>query len=209
MDGLDALRYVLENEIPGCLVECGIGSGQFPVMWAEELVRRGVNDRVLYLIDTFRGMTEPGPNDRTTEDACLFKMTSTEVQEYFDERQQDGYNTWCYVGLPQIHQRMVSTRYDLSKIHYIVGDVRKTLQDEQNRPPAPIAILRLDTDFYDSSKIELETLYDRVVGGGIIIFDDYHHWDGQRRATDEFFKERGLTPKIVNLGNKQAAAMIK
>ena len=209
MDGLKSVRYVLANDIPGCFVECGVGSGQFPVMWAEELVRQGVDDREIYLVDTFRGMTEPGPNDKTTDDAELFRMTSEDVKEYFDERVRPECNLWCYVGLPDIHARMVRTKYPLDKIQYVIGDVRETLLNEANRPPAPIAVLRLDTDFYDSSKIELETLYDRVVDGGIIIFDDYHHWDGQRRATDEFFKERGLTPKIVNLGNKQAAAMIK
>ena len=62
----------------------------------------------------------------------------------------------------------------------------ETLQNNENIPDK-IAILRLDTDWYESSKFELETLYNNVVSGGVIIFDDYYHWDGQRRAVDDFF----------------------
>jgi hypothetical protein len=83
-----------------------------------------------------------------------------------------------------------------------------TLQDSKNIPDQ-IAILRLDTDWYESSKFELEQLYNNVVKGGIIIFDDYYHWDGQRRATDEFFKSIGITPAYINIGNQKTAAIIK
>lgn len=75
--------------------------------------------------------------------------------------------------------------------------------------PDTIAVLRLDTDWYESSKFELEIMYDRVAAGGVIIFDDYYHWAGQRRATDEFFQARGIVPNIVNIGNSKTAAMIK
>jgi hypothetical protein len=67
----------------------------------------------------------------------------------------------------------------------------------------------LDTDWYESSKYELEQMYDNVVIGGVIIFDDYYHWDGQRRATDDFFLNKNINYDFVNLGNNKTAAIIK
>jgi len=84
----------------------------------------------------------------------------------------------------------------------------ETLKDK-TKIPEKIAILRLDTDWYESSKYELEQMYDNVVTGGVIIFDDYYHWDGQRRATDEFFLSRNLNYDFVSIGNNKTAAVIK
>jgi hypothetical protein len=90
----------------------------------------------------------------------------------------------------------------------VVGDVMKTLADPKNIPES-IAILRLDTDWYQSSKYELEQLYSKVPKGGVVIFDDYYHWDGQRRATDEFFAEIGESPIIIPTGNRKTGAFVK
>jgi len=84
----------------------------------------------------------------------------------------------------------------------------ETLKDK-TKIPEKIAILRLDTDWYESSKYELEQMYDNDVSGGVIIFDDYYHWDGQRRATDNFFKSRNISYDFVNIGNHKTAAIIK
>jgi hypothetical protein len=102
---------------------------------------------------------------------------------------------------------LTSTRYPEHKLHYVVGDVCETLKHDVNIPEK-IAILRLDTDWYESSKIEMEKLYPKVVQGGVIIYDDYFHWDGQRRATDDYFKTIGESPTFVKL-NESVAAMIK
>jgi len=69
--------------------------------------------------------------------------------------------------------------------------------------------LRLDTDWYESSKYELEQMYDNVVSGGVIIFDDYYHWNGQRKATDDFFASKNLKYDFVNIGNNKTSAIIK
>jgi O-methyltransferase len=120
----------------------------------------------------------------------------------------DKTNEWCYCPLDFVKERLNKTGYDQDKLHYIVGDVMETLQIKENIPDK-IAILRLDTDWYESSKFELETLYNNVVTGGVIIFDDYYHWDGQRRATDDFFKKRGYNYNFVNIGNYKTSAIIK
>ena len=83
-----------------------------------------------------------------------------------------------------------------------------TLKDK-SKIPSKIAILRLDTDWYESSKFELEQMYYNVVKGGLIIFDDYYHWDGQRRATDDFFRKIGIQYDFVDIGNCKTSAIIK
>ena len=117
-------------------------------------------------------------------------------------------NGWCYTPLEEVQKRLNSTGYPRNKLHYIVGDVMETLKDK-TKIPEKIAILRLDTDWYESSKFELEQMYDNVVIGGVIIFDDYYHWDGQRRATDDFFEKISINYDFVNIGNNRTSAIIK
>lgn len=79
---------------------------------------------------------------------------------------------------------------------------------EKKYIPDKISVLRLDTDWYESSKFELEKLYPNVVDGGVIILDDYFHWDGQRRATDEYFQENNIK-KTIFRNNKKTGFFIK
>jgi len=99
------------------------------------------------------------------------------------------------------------TNYPSKYLHYIVGDVCETLNNDVNIPKN-IAVLRLDTDWYYSSKIELEKLFPNVVKGGVVIFDDYYFWDGQRKATDEYFKELNEDYEFIKV-DSQTAAIIK
>jgi hypothetical protein len=62
-----------------------------------------------------------------------------------------------------------------------------------------IAVLHVDGDWYESVRVCLESLYDRVVAGGIVQIDDYGHWEGARRAVDEFFAKRGLSPVLSRI----------
>lgn len=208
MDGADAVRYVLSNKIGGCFVECGIDGGNFEDIWIRELNRQGeIRDIVMY--DTFAGLTKPGVYDYTCETSTLYKRVNDEVmQEWESKRVDDTTNSWCYTPLEVVKSRLEKTGYPIQKLHYIVGDVLETLQNPLNIP-GKIAILRLDTDWYESSKFELEKLYEKVSVGGVIIFDDYYHWDGQRRATDEFLLEQNITATIVPIGNGKTGSMIK
>jgi len=208
MDGADAIHYILDNNIEGAIVECGVESGNFEDIWITELMKRN-QLRDLYLYDTFGGLTKPGEYDYTCANASIYSMGNTEVLRSWEERQLgDKVNSWCYCPLNAVVERLSSTGYPQTKLHYIVGDVMQTLQNRHNIPDR-IAILRLDTDWYESSKFELEKMYDSVVRGGVIIFDDYYHWDGQRRATDEFFTARNLNYNFVNIGNGKTSAIIK
>jgi O-methyltransferase len=208
MDGVDAIRYILANNIEGDIVECGVESGNFEYIWIQELLKQG-KVRDLYLYDTFGGLVQPTNYDYTCENAVLYKMSSNEVYEFWKKSKiNENTNNWCYTPLEAVQKRLRETGYAQDKLHYIVGDVLNTLQDKSNIPEK-ISILRLDTDWYESSKFELEQMYDNVVPGGVIIFDDYYHWDGQRRATDDFFASKHLQYDFVNLGNAKTAAIIK
>jgi hypothetical protein len=208
MDGSDAIKYILKNNIEGVIVECGVDSGNFEYIWINELMQNNVF-RDIYLYDTFGGLVKPSEYDYTCDNAVLFKMNKDEVYRLWESNIiNDKTNGWCYTPLEIVQNRLNSTGYPQSKLHYVVGDVMETLKDK-TKIPEKIAILRLDTDWYESSKYELEQMYDNVVVGGVIIFDDYYHWDGQRRATDEFFKSRNINYDFVNLNNGKTSAIIK
>jgi len=208
MDGADAITYILQNNIEGVIVECGVESGNFEHIWINELMKNNTV-RDIYLYDTFGGLVEPTEYDYTCKDAKLYQMNKDDVYNMWKSNIiNEKENGWCYAPLEQVKSRLKSTGYPENKLHYVVGDVMETLKDKTTIPEK-IAILRLDTDWYESSKYELEQMYDNVVKGGVIIFDDYYHWDGQRRATDDFFLSRNINYDFVNIGNCKTAAIIK
>jgi len=207
MDGAEAINYILQNNIEGCIIECGVYSGDFEHIWINELMKNNTV-RDIYLYDTFGGLVEPSEYDYTCKDAKIYQMNKDEVYNTWKNQIiNEKINGWCYTPLEVVKQRLNSTGYPENNLHYVVGDVMETLKDKTTIPEK-IAILRLDTDWYESSKYELEQMYDNVVPGGVIIFDDYYHWDGQRRATDEFFESRNIKYNFVDIGNLKTAAII-
>ena len=208
MDGADAIKYILANNIPGDIIECGVESGNFEYVWIQELMKNNTT-RDIYLYDTFAGLTAPTEHDFTCPGARIYSMDKTQVYNTWKSYSiNESTNGWCYTSLQNVQNRLNSTGYPQDKLHYVVGDVMETLKEKQNIPEK-IAILRLDTDWYESSKYELEQMYDNVVPGGVIIFDDYYHWNGQREATDSYFKQIGVTYDFVDIGNCKTSAIIK
>jgi len=208
MDGAAAVDYILKHNIEGVIIECGVESGHFECIWIHELMKNNTL-RDIYMYDTFGGLVQPSDFDYTCKDAILYQMNKDEVYATWKSKIIDEKtNGWCYTPLQKVQERLNSTGYPQGKLHYRIGDVMETLKDKTTIPEK-IAILRLDTDWYESSKYELEQLYDNVVVGGVIIFDDYYHWDGQRRATDEFFESRGIHVDYVRVDVKTAAIIKK
>ncbi len=208
MDGADAINHILRNNIEGVIIECGVDSGRFEYIWINELIKNNAL-RDIYLYDTFGGLVEPTDYDYTCKDAVLYQMNKDEVYCYWKNQIiNEKTNGWCYTPLEKVQNTLNSTGYPQNYLHYIVGDVMETLKDK-SKIPEKIAILRLDTDWYESSKYELEQMYDNVVIGGIIIFDDYYHWDGQRRATDDFFASKNVNYDFVRIDCKTAAIIKK
>jgi hypothetical protein len=204
LDGINSINFILSNKIKGCLVECGVQSGRFECLWISELLKNK-EIRDIYMYDTFAGLTKPGKNDYHIYDNKL--KDNNFVLETWKQYNKDNINTWCYCSLDDVKNKLNTTGYPQENLYYIKGDVMETLN---YNIPDNIAVLRLDTDWYESSKFELEKLYNNVVKGGLIIFDDYYLWNGQKQAVDEFFSENNLsTAKIINLNNNQTAAYIK
>jgi hypothetical protein len=206
MDGVDALDYILNKNIPGDIVECGCGNGNYEVAWVRRLKERYAL-RHIYMFDTFAGLTEPSDKDFSVPDSSQYTMSADQVKnEWLQKKKTETENSWCNWSVEYVKGVLAPFQYPDEYMHYVVGDVQNTLLNKGNIPEK-IAILRLDTDWYDSSKIELIKLFPKVVPGGVVIFDDYNHWNGQRQATDEYFKEIGESYTLVHLG--KVAAFIK
>jgi hypothetical protein len=138
----------------------------------------GSTDRDLYLFDTFEGMSKP------TDFDVRFNGESAS-SKFHDKRMDDESSDWCRAALEDVRAGMESAEYPLSQTHFIKGMVEKTIPDAA---PRVISLLRLDTDFYESTRHELEHLYPRLSQGGALILDDYGHWRGAKQAVDEYFE---------------------
>ena len=172
----EAVKFVVANKIPGSFVECGVYRGGSSLLAALAFSEFG-DRRDLWLYDTFAGMTPP------TEFDSKRNLSAERTVEHFEKSNSGDHNEWCFASLDDVKACLALANYPTEKVHYVVGDVSKTLLDTK---PGQIAILRLDTDFYDSTKAELEQLYDLLSPGGILIIDDYGSWDGARKAVDEY-----------------------
>ena len=182
---VQAVAYVEDEHIPGALVECGVWRGGSVMAMARKLVALGSSDRAIWLYDTFEGMTAPTANDveATTGQLAEQLMASTEVG--------DGNNVWAYATQQDVIANLTTTGYEINQFKLVKGDVAQTLQTDV---PESIAILRLDTDWYESTKVGLEILYPRLAIGGVCILDDYGHWVGARKAVDDYFAAVGHRP---------------
>ena len=191
----EAVKYVIGNNIAGDLVECGVWKGGSCMLIARTLLEYDQNDRLLWLYDTFEGMTLP-----TNED--IEKETGIKGGDLLEniEKNTDKYNMWAYAPEDIVRKNMESTKYPSDKIKYIRGKVEDTLNETK---PESIALLRLDTDWYESTKAEMDALYPLIAKGGVLIIDDYGHFEGARKAIDEYFdsvKEQPLMHRIDYTG---------
>jgi O-methyltransferase len=175
---IDAVRYIETNNISGAIVECGVWRGGMMILAAELLRRLGSTDRDLYLYDAFEGMP-PAADDDIRFDG----RTTDEVK-----RLEGVKGAWCLASKDEVTSNLLSTGYPAENLHIVDGYVEDTLP---STGPSEISILRLDTDWYASTKHELIHLYPRLAPGGILIIDDYGYWKGSKKAVDEYFLENG------------------
>lgn len=171
---LRAVRYIDAANIPGDIVECGVWRGG-SMMIAKAASAR---PRRFHLFDTFTGMTPPTDAD--------VEHTGQAASVRLDD-------PWfvCEASIEDVRRNLDTFGFLNDSTRLIKGPVEETLRDPANLPDH-IALLRLDTDWYESTKVELETLYPRLASGGVLIIDDYGHWRGARQATDEYFSDRPI-----------------
>ncbi len=172
-----SVEYLEINKIDGDFVECGVWKGGSVMAMIKVLQNLKTEEREVWLFDTFKGMTEPKEIDS--------KFDNTKAKKLLLEDASRKSNVWAISSLDEVRTNISSLSYPSIKLKFIEGPVEKTLLDVEIDK---IALLRLDTDWYESTKIELEVLFPKLVKGGILIIDDYGHWKGCKKAVDEYFK---------------------
>lgn len=179
----EAVKYITRQNIPGSIVECGVWRGGSMMAVALTLLNLGCPTRDLYLFDTFAGMTKPENVDVDPYGQSAmswFKATQT----------GEDSSDFCLATLPEVQAGMADTGYDQQLTHFIKGKVEDTIPSQA---PDKIALLRLDTDWYESTRHELEHLFPRLSSGGILVIDDYGFWKGAQKATDEYIARHAPT----------------
>ncbi|MER7202174.1 methyltransferase [Streptomyces sp. CB01635] len=174
-----ATRHIVRHNIPGDIVECGVWRGGSMQACAKTLLSQGDTERGLYLFDTYEGMTPP-----TEED---LRRDGKSAEELLAAQGKDR-PIWAVATLDDVKSGFQDVPYPADRLHFVQGRVEDTVP---RQAPEQISILRLDTDWYASTKHELDHLYDRLVPGGVLLIDDYGYWQGSRQAVDEFLEKTG------------------
>lgn len=189
---VEATRYLVRNGIDGDVVECGVWRGGSMQAVALTLQELDASDRDLHLFDTFEGMPPPSDKDRRGD---------TTAQELLSGHDKD-HRVWAVAGRDDVEEAMREVGYPSEHVHFHQGMVEDTVP---GRAPDRIALLRLDTDWYESTLHELEHLYPRLVPGGVLILDDYGDWEGARQATDEYLARIEEPLLLLPLGSGRLA----
>jgi O-methyltransferase len=183
-----AARHVALARLDGDFVECGVWKGGSSMLAALALQSAGDTTRPLWLYDTFSGMTEP-----TGRDVDLAGRAARDEWSAKQAKSAKG-DGWCASPLDEVKAALAATGVAPGRLHFVVGKVEETIPQQA---PAKIALLRLDTDWYESTRHELLHLWPRLVSGGLLIIDDYGHWAGARAAVDEFLAAQ-KTPLLLH-----------
>lgn len=178
-----SVEYIVRAHIPGDFVECGVWKGGSAMLMALTLIELGITNKKIYLYDTYEGMPQPTEFDGKATD------NNSNVIDKWTKKQNVNYNEWCYASLREVKENMALTKYPAHNLVYVKGKVEKTIPKTK---PSKIALLRLDTDWYESTKHELIHLYPGVVKRGVLIIDDYGYWTGAKKAVDEYFSRKPI-----------------
>ncbi len=189
---IDAVRYCAARGVPGAFAECGVWRGGSVLAMILTLQELGREDRDIYLYDTFEGMTAPTEHDVSPLEPPALTT--------WEEARRRRARPWPELFGPQafdegaVRQTVLATGYPEERVHIVRGAVEETVPAHA---PDRLALLRLDTDWYESTRHELLHLYPRLADGGVLIIDDHGHWEGARRAVDEYF-DGHATPVLLS-----------
>jgi len=181
-DTVLAVKHVESNNIHGSFVECGTWRGGNAIAVALAC-KKYFNNRNFYIYDTFTGMSEP---DSSVDKSVFLGDNSKNI---FNKHQELNFNSWCYASLCEVKENFIKAGLSLENINFIKGKVEDTLKIKSNLPEK-ISVLRIDTDWYESTMVELEVLYPKLEIGGVLLIDDYGYWDGAREAVDNYFSRQ-------------------
>lgn len=179
---VNAVKYITTNNIEGAVVECGVWKGGSSMAAIKSLIKAGDFTRDIYLYDTFEGMSTPTEEDKAVDgESAEAMLNKSDIN--------DASSVWCFSSIDEVKSNVATLNYPTEKIHFVKGKVEDTIPATI---PQKIAVLRLDTDWYESTKHELEHLFPLLVSGGVLIIDDYGHWEGARKAVDEYIANNKL-----------------
>jgi O-methyltransferase len=192
---IEAVRYVNRHQIPGDVVECGVWRGGSMQAVARTLIEAGDTTRDLHLFDTYEGMPPPSDRDRRGYDART-------AEELLAEESPEDSKVWAVATLDDVQQGFAQVPYPPERVHFVQGKVEDTIP---GHAPEQISILRLDTDWYESTRHELDHLYPRLSRGGVLLLDDYGYWEGARAAVDEFLAQTGERLLLTRMASGRLA----
>lgn len=180
----NSLEYIRLKGIEGDIVECGVWKGGNILGILEYLQHHNMTNRTVWLFDTFEGMTPPSTSD--------VDYNGNQAADILDNPLVKA-----YCSLEDVKRVLATSSFPSSKIKFIKGDVSQTLLIPDNIPNK-ISLLRLDTDWYNSTLDELTYLYPRLSNYGVLIVDDYGHWKGCKLAVDEYFKDQNIEISAID-----------
>ncbi|NGO43931.1 TylF/MycF/NovP-related O-methyltransferase [Streptomyces ureilyticus] len=188
-----ATRHVSRHSIAGDIVECGVWRGGSMQAAARTLLGLHDTERHLYLFDTFEGMPAPTDKDLRRDGEPAADLLA---------RQDRSRPIWAVATLEDVKEGFDGIPYPGDRVHFVQGLVEDTIPAEA---PERISILRLDTDWYASTRHELEYLYPRLVSGGVLLIDDYGWWQGSKAAVDEFLEKTGARLLLLRMDEGRIA----
>jgi O-methyltransferase len=156
-------------------VECGVAKGG-----CLALMKSISNTNTIFGFDSFENMPP---------------ITQEDIGEYNKSNILTDFGNLSG-GIENVYNTFRTLQLNMENVHLVKGFFNSTLTPSIINEIGPIAILRLDSDWYESTKICLDRLYDNVIDDGVIIIDDYGHWVGAKKATDEFRLARGITSPL-------------
>lgn len=205
----EAVRYVTRARIPGAIVECGVWEGGSMMAVSMSLRDLGDRSRELYLFDTFEGMTPPSGRDVDVSGnsaSTFFEQGAVVPGDQLWRNEHHGSGTgWAAASHRDVQARLEATGYPSARLHLVPGRVEETVPEHA---PDQIALLRLDTDWYESTAHEMKHLFPRLVVGGVLIIDDYGHWQGARDAVDEYLRAHRVNLLLHRIDYTARAAIM-
>ena len=184
---MQSIEFVKKNNVDGDFVECGVWKGGNLILF-QKYIEKYELDKKIYAYDTFEGMSEPEDVDKTfSGESSIYLLEKLKKKKV--NRKENILIAECSLEDVKKNFKLHCGEQNLICVK---GPVENTLDNLENIPKK-ISLLRLDTDWYSSTKKELEILFPLLEKNGILIIDDYGYWQGARKAVDEFFKDKNVT----------------
>ncbi|MBI2098608.1 MAG: class I SAM-dependent methyltransferase [Candidatus Wildermuthbacteria bacterium] len=177
-----AVIYVIRAGIPGDFVECGAWRGGSAMLIALTLLSMNSTERKIYVYDTFAGMTKPGVKD-------VRVFGSSPAKNVWRKMQKEHHNEWAFASLQEVKKNLAATAYPAQQLVFVQGKVEETIPKVV---PSSIALLRLDTDWYESTIHELRHLFPLLAQHGVLLIDDYGCFQGAKEAVDTYIQDNNI-----------------